>query len=140
MRKQTMLNKIVLDSCVFCKLFLQESDRQQAVELISALTERNYNVIVPSLFLYEVLSIAKISGFPASKAYELIIEFQKTQLQLVELDKLCIEKTLEICESGHAKSGFPSFYDASYHALAINSDCYFVTADKRHFNKTLQLG
>lgn len=77
MRKQTMLNKIVLDSCVFCKLFLQESDRQQAVELISALTERNYNVIVPSLFLYEVLSIAKISGFPASKAYELIIEFQK---------------------------------------------------------------
>jgi hypothetical protein len=52
----------------------------------------------------------------------------------------CIEKTLEICESGHDKSGFPSFYDASYHALAINNDCYFITADKRHFNITQQLG
>ena len=140
MHKQTMPNKIVLDSCVFCKLFLQENDRQQAIDLITALAENNYDVIVPSLFLYEVLSIAKISGFATSKAYELIVEFQKTQLQLVELDKPCIEKTLEICETGHAKSGFPSFYDASYHALAINNNCYFVTADKRHFNKTLQLG
>jgi predicted nucleic acid-binding protein len=140
MPKQTMPNKMVLDSCVFCKLFLQENDRQQAIDLISALTENNYNVIVPSLFLYEVLSIAKISGFAILKAYELIIEFQKTQLQLVEPDKPCIEKTLEICETGHTKSGFPSFYDASYHALAIKNNCYFVTADKRHFNKTLQLG
>jgi len=29
-----MSKKIVLDSCVFCKLFLQEPDRQQAINLM----------------------------------------------------------------------------------------------------------
>jgi len=29
-----MFKKIVLDSCVFCKLFLQEPDRQQAINLM----------------------------------------------------------------------------------------------------------
>jgi predicted nucleic acid-binding protein len=119
---------------------LQEPDRQSAIALFDALTKRNYRIIVPSVFLYEVLSIAKISGFSTLKAYALITELQETQLKIVELDKACIEKTLEICEAGHVKSGSPSFYDASYHALAINNNCYFITADKRHFSKTQQLG
>ena len=135
-----MENKVVLDSCVFNKLFLQEHDSQEAVDLISTLTIKDYRVIVPSLFLYEVLSIAKINGFSTATAYALISDFQITQLQLVELDKTCIEKTIEICETGHTKSGFPSFYDACYHALAITNNWYFITADKRHFNKTSQLG
>lgn len=135
-----MENKVVLDSCVFNKLFLHESDREQAVHLIDALTKQKYNIIAPGLFLYEVLAVAKISGFSTKQVYELIIKIQALSLQFFDLDKQCIEKALQICDSGHDKSGFPSFYDASYHALAINNDCYFVTADKRHFNKTLQLG
>ena len=73
-----MTNKVVLDSCVFNKLFLQEPDSQQAVDLISALTLQDYRVIVPGLFLYEVLSIAKINGFSTSTAYQLIVDFQAT--------------------------------------------------------------
>jgi len=42
-----MANKVVLDSCVFNKLFLQEPDSQQAVDLISELTLQDYRVIVP---------------------------------------------------------------------------------------------
>jgi len=135
-----MFKKIVLDSCVFCKLFLQEPDRQQAINLMKMLIEQSYEIIEPSLFLYEVLAVAKMSHFPALTMYELILELQKNQLQLVELERSDVEKTLEICEMGHAKSGFPSFYDASYHALAIHHVCYFVTADQRHFSKTWQLG
>ncbi|MFY9261808.1 MAG: type II toxin-antitoxin system VapC family toxin [Gallionella sp.] len=135
-----MSNKLVLDSCVFNKLFLQEPDREQALALFSAIAQHNYRVIVPSLFLYEVLAIARVSGFSTTEAYALIVAFQQSQLQLVELDRQCIEKTMEICDSGHANSGFPSFYDACYHALAIQHNCYFVTADKRHFGKAAQFG
>jgi predicted nucleic acid-binding protein len=135
-----MRNKVVLDSCVFNKLFLEEHDSKQAVELITALTTEKYHVLAPSLFLYEVLSIAKINNFPTSNAYELVTNFQKTGLQLLELDSSTIEKAIEICETGHKKSGFPSFYDASYHALAIKNNCCFLTADKKHFNKTEFLG
>lgn len=133
-----MQNKIVLDSCVFNKLFLQEADREQAINLITELTKRKYQVLVPSLFLYEVLTIASVNNFATQKAYDLITQYQQANLELVELDQTCILKAIEICETGHAKSGFPSFYDASYHALAIVNNCIFITADNRHVSKTLQ--
>ena len=135
-----MQNKVVLDSCVFNKLFLQEDDRQQAISLITELAQRKYQVLVPNLFLYEVLTIASVSNFPTDQAYNLITQYQKANLELVDLDQSCILKAIEICETGHKKSGFPSFYDASYHALAILNNCIFVTADNRHVSKTLQLG
>jgi len=134
------MNNVVLDSCVFCKLFLEEPDHQQAVDLITILSEQNYQVIVPSLFQYEVLSIAGVSKFPIQQAYALIQQFQKANLELIELDQTTILKAIEICEQGHEKSGFPSFYDASYHALAISNECQFVTADKRHVAKAKNFG
>jgi len=135
-----MQNKVVLDSCVFNKLFLEEDDRDQAIELIKELTNKNYQVIVPSLFLYEVLTIASVSNFPTQQAYQLITQYQTANLKLIELDSSCILKAIEICETGHKKSGFPSFYDASYHALAILNNCIFITADNRHISKTAQFG
>lgn len=136
-----MHNKtIVLDSCVFNKLFLDEYDSYQAIALINEVVRKNVRILAPSLFVYEVLSIAHVNTFSIQDAYELILDFQKTQLHLVEVDQNCIKKVIEICEAGHKKSGFPSFYDASYHALAIENECYFITADKRHFDKTVQLG
>lgn len=135
-----MQNKVVLDSCVFNKLFLEEDDRDQAIELITELTNRNYQVIVPSLFLYEVLTIASVSNFPTQQAYKLITQYQEANLELIELDSVCILKAIAICETGHQKSGFPSFYDASYHALAILNNCIFITADNRHISKTAQFG
>jgi predicted nucleic acid-binding protein len=135
-----MQNKVVLDSCIFNKLFLEEDDRDQAIELITELTNRNYQVIVPSLFLYEVLTIASVSNFPTQQAYKLITQYQEANLELIELDSVCILKAIEISETGHQKSGFPSFYDASYHALAILNNCIFITADNRHISKTAQFG
>jgi len=133
-------DKIVLDSCIFSKLFLEEADSYQASALIERVIQNNIQMIVPSLFVYEVLATVNIGSYPINEVYELIIDFQKHTLHTIELDKPCIEKTQGICETGHIKSGFPSFYDACYHALAIINDCYFITADKRHFRKTQQLG
>jgi len=134
------MNKVVLDSCVFSKLFLQEADRQEALELITELSQRNVQVLVPSLFLYEVLSIAAASPFPMGKVHTLIIQYQSANLETVELDEDTILKAIDICAYGHEKSGFPSFYDASYHALAIINECQFITADKRHIAKTKAFG
>ena len=132
--------KVVLDSCVFCKLFLDEPDHQEAVALITELSIQNYQVLVPSLFLYEVLSIAGVSPFSLSKANALITQYQLANLDILELDQQTIVKAIEICEQGHKKSGFPSFYDASYHALAITHKCQFITADKRHVAKAKGFG
>jgi predicted nucleic acid-binding protein len=135
-----MDNKIVLDSCVFNKLFLQEPETDKAIALINHLTAKSYQILAPSLFLYEVLAVAKISKVDTQQIYAIIMKLQNLGLQLIELNSAMIERALSICDVGHDKSGFPSFYDASYHALAILNACYFVTADKRHFSKTQDLG
>ena len=98
--------KVVLDSCVFCKLFLDEpdhQDHQDAVALITELSIQNYQVLVPSLFLYEVLSIAGASPFPLNKAHALIAQYQLANLEILEVDQLTIAKAIEICEHGHKK-------------------------------------
>jgi len=134
------MDKVVLDSCVFSKLFLQEPDRDEAIAFITELNRRNIQVLVPSLFLYEVLSIAAASPFAIKNAHALINQYRSANLEIVELDQQTILKATEICEQGHKKSGFPSFYDASYHALAIINECQFITADKRHVAKAKSFG
>ena len=108
--------------------------------MIDYLSQQNYQILAPSLFLYEVLAIAKVNKMNNKEIDDIISKLQNLGLQLQELNSECVEKALQICDAGHDKSGFPSFYDASYHALAILNDCYFITADKRHFIKTEQLG
>jgi len=98
---------------------LQEPDRQEVIELITELSKRNTQVLVPSLFLYEVLSIAATNSFSIKAPHLLIKQYQSANLSIVELDQPAILKAIEICEQKHEKSGFPSFYDASYPALAI---------------------
>jgi predicted nucleic acid-binding protein len=134
-----MRNKIVLDSCVFNKIFLEEPERDKAIALINHLTKQSYQIIAPSLFLYEVLAVAKVNNIDNKQIYPIILKLQNLGLQLFELNQESIEIALNICDEGHIKSGFPSFYDSSYHALAIIHDCHFITADKRHFSKTQQL-
>lgn len=135
-----MTKHLVLDSSVYCKLFLKEKDRQQAIDLIMTLSEKDYQIIVPSLFLYEVLSVAAMSSYSTKSVNNLLIQHQKVNLKLNEIDQQIIQKAIEITEQGHPNSGYPSFYDSAYHALAILNDCQFVTADKRHKTKAEQFG
>ena len=82
------MNKVVLDSCVFSKLFLQEPDRHEAIALITELSRGNIQVLVPSLFLYEVLSIAAASPFAIKSAHSLVSQYQSANLEIVELDQI----------------------------------------------------
>lgn len=50
------------------------------------------------------------------------------------------KRAQETCRDGHKNSGFPSMYDSIYHAIAIEANGVFVTADKKHFAKTKQHG
>lgn len=132
------MKKIVLDSCVFNKLFLNEFDRDEAIKLIDFLTTNSYKILVPDLFLYEVLAVAGGNNYPIKEAY-LIIKSIKN-LHFVNIEENFIDKAIEICESGNQKSGFPSFYDSSYHSIAIENQCLFITSDKKHLAKTLHFG
>ncbi len=135
------MKKLVLDSSVFLKQFLDENDSSQAVDFLTKILTKKIEIIVPDLFRYEVLStMAKEHQTLFDEALESIENYQFNVLNIVVPSLKNIKKAKSLTEIGHNKSGFPSFYDAIYHALAIENNCYFVTSDKKHYEKTRHLG
>lgn len=131
---------IVIDANIFAKLFIDEKDSAQAKLFFKSCIENKVSLFAPTLFTYEVLQIAAYYNHPIENALQMIEDYCAFNLELITLDKrhwIDIEKMVE---SGHKKSGFPSLYDSSYHILAKQSDCFFLTADKRHEAKTKQFG
>nr|VFJ42573.1 MAG: Predicted nucleic acid-binding protein, contains PIN domain [Candidatus Kentron sp. DK]VFJ48787.1 MAG: Predicted nucleic acid-binding protein, contains PIN domain [Candidatus Kentron sp. DK] len=137
-----MANKIVLDASVFIKLFLKEPDTEEAIRLIDALGKKQYKVLAPTLFLYEVLGVAVAERLQtnANRVHELISDYREHNLELMDVDDKTIRKAIDISNTGNEKSGYPDFYDSIYHALAIVNGCHFITADKRHKVKTENIG
>ena len=134
------MNKaVVIDSNVFAKIFHKEADSEQAEQFLGRCLEKGIKIIVPTLFLYEVIYIAlKRNKNPRSVHKHLRLQ---SNIEFRELTPETIEQSLNIIEqTGNPKSGFPSFYDASYHALAIINNCDFITADRKHYEKTKELG
>lgn len=131
---------VTLDSNVFTKVFLDEEHSVQARDCIRMLTRQKIPVICPDIFLYEILSIAAQNSFPISEALRLLRSFENANLSLQPLNGLQLELAIKMAEEGHPKSGYPSIYDSSYHALAIAHQGLFITADGRNIAKAKQFG
>jgi predicted nucleic acid-binding protein len=131
---------VVIDAGIFAKLFLEESDSEDAIAFFDFARVNDLKLIAPDLFLFEVLAVAGPSIIGSSLAYDMIITFAKGGFMMIQLDEATIRQALTISNTGHAKSGFPTFYDSSYHALAVTSGGIFLTADKRHVAKTGAFG
>ena len=135
------MKRLVLDASVFIKIFLpQEEDCDKAKRLMHAIIDEQTELIAPRLFYYEVFAISGKHRIPSDAVWDILEDYEASLLHYVPENGLITKKALEICEAGNQKSGHPSFYDASYHALAILHDCDFITADKKHYAKTRQLG
>ncbi len=135
-----MPGTVVIDSCVFVKLFLDEKDRTDVIAFLRHARESGLALIAPGLFLYETLAVAAGSVFGARACHQLIREFVKAGFQLVEPDDDVVEQAITIANHGNPKSGFPTFYDSAYHALAMTRGGMFLTSDARHVAKAAALG
>ena len=135
-----MAIQIVIDASIFNKLYLKEPDRHSAIGFFEFAERKGASLIAPSIFLYEVLAVAAPSEFGAERAHDLIKQFKRSGFKIVEVNDQIVRKAIEICNSGHPKSGFPSFYDSAYHALAIERGAVFLTSDQRHAAKASGFG
>ena len=62
-------------------------------------------------------------------------------IEYLDLSQDIVGLSLNIVEqTGQLNSGSPSFYDACYHAIALLNNCDFITADRKHYEKTKALG
>ena len=126
---------VVLDANIAVKILHDEPDGEQATEFFKACAQNRIRIIVPEHFLYELMNVCKRLGIETEKAFDFFEALQDSILTVVTPQKSIWLLAEKIAKTGHSKSGFPSIYDSIYHALAIESEGVFVTADKRHFAK-----
>lgn len=127
---------IVPDTSVILKWVLAEEPAQEqksALALLDNCLSGDIRLIVPSLWLYEAANI--LGRYKASK--ELIAAL--IALQLEEFDITNDEHWLDVALKLMADYKV-SFYDATYHALAITRKGTFVTADKKYIQKVSGIG
>lgn len=131
---------IVVDSNVFAKLFTEEPDSNEAGAALSHLAVTDTPVIVPTLFSYELAQIARYHKIPVEQALDLFESQLNHHWKLTEPNRPHWSKAEEISQSGHEKSGYPTLYDAIYHAIAVVENGIFLTADNKHHTKAAGFG
>jgi len=130
------MKKIILDSSIFIKLFVKESDSDDAKKFIKKIIANESKILVPELFFYEILAtISRDNNLDHKNISAILEEYRENLTTIPLLQKLSLD-AINITKHGSPKSGYPAFYDCVYHALAIQEKCTFITADEKHFNKT----
>jgi predicted nucleic acid-binding protein len=127
---------VVPDASVLLKWVLPADDEphaDNALVLRTSILNSTVQAMVPSLWVFEVgNTVAR--RFP-DHAQGWLSALMKFALEEVPPSKPWLTKTLELVQRHDV-----TFYDASYHALAIINGGCFVTADSRYVNKTASSG
>ncbi|MFT7389383.1 MAG: putative nucleic acid-binding protein [Candidatus Endobugula sp.] len=131
---------IIPDANIFIKLFSNEPDSPRAKALFTHCISNDIKQFVPELFKYEVLALACKKNAPFENTLNVLEKHINTLITIVSPSQAIWLKSKEITLQGHKNSGFPSLYDSVYHALAIELNGLFITADKKHYDKAKSLG
>jgi len=128
-------NILVLDNSVVCKPLFKEEGADIVEKIFAKKENFEIMVLLPEIFRFEFFNAAarKKTAEIANAAYE---SFSEKQVSIIPNEGDLIDKTLRIMK----KYPRVSFYDASYHALAIAYDALFVTADKQYYEMTRKEG
>lgn len=135
------MNKVVLDANVYVKIFKKENDSNKAHSLINLLIDNGVDIIEPQVVINETVTTCEY----ARQDIEEVCNFFKflissKLMNIIELSPAILERTIDITKEGHGKSGFPTFNDSMYQSIAIEEGAVFITADRRHYEKTKHLG
>jgi predicted nucleic acid-binding protein len=115
----------VLDASVGAKWFKDELGTQEALELLIRHRDGELLIVVPSMFIAEVVAVVRRDHGPET-ARETWERLAAMMIVLIELDDRVAQTALDLCES----TGM-AFYDALSAALAQLLDAPLYSADRR---------
>ena len=122
---------IILDTSVLIKWIVDETEgMQEAQELKHDHHEGKIKVLMPSISLWEVGNYLG-RKFEAREAAEIFQTFRLSGMEEVQINEKVAHRAFQIMKSAPKVS----FYDASYHALAIESGGTYITADEKYYQK-----
>ncbi|MGH8259024.1 MAG: type II toxin-antitoxin system VapC family toxin [Steroidobacteraceae bacterium] len=127
---------VVPDASILLKWVLpsdDEPDADKALLLREAILDEAVRALVPALWLYEVGNTAA-RRFPAH-AQAWLSALLKFGLEESPPSQPWLARALELTRRHNV-----SFYDASYHAVALVHGGVFVTADAKYVGRALESG
>lgn len=123
----------VIDASIICKWALagdDEPDQDAAMEILSRWLHEIDRIILPPLWLFEVGNVIGLKRpAHARSLIALLLDYEFEEAQITK--EIC---TLSLDLMHDLKV---TFYDAVYHAVAIDHNATFITADKRYFDKAV---
>ena len=135
-----MTKLIIPDSNIFIKLLHPEHDSEEVKVFFKTCAELNTKLIVPELFKYEISAVACSFKCDLKKTLDLYYMHTRAIMTVSTPNEETWLLAEKITQAGSQQSGFPSLYDSIYHALAINLNGVFLTADKKHYDKAKEFG
>lgn len=132
MEKRTL----VLDASVIIKWFTQEEKREQAIDLREKHINGDIEIVVPDLILYEVSNALRFNpNFKECDIKEAIQSLFDIDINIVVPVQETLQEAVDIAYSKNI-----TIYDAFYIALAQTIGFDFITADKKLYEKTKDIG
>lgn len=136
-----MTHKILVpDANIAVKMLHAEADTKQARDLFRYCAGNEVKLLVPEHFIYEVVNVCQRVKVSVDDALDFYDALKSSILTTISPSRATWQRAERMAQDGHPNSGFPSIYDSIYHAIAIEADGVFVTADKRHVAKTQKHG
>lgn len=128
----------VLDASIILAFFLDKNEKgEKAKAFFEEVKEAKYTIAMPAIWFYEVCNrIGRLKGDSALVLQERLFFYRDTFFPTVELDEVATKLAFDLMK----KYQGVSFYDASYHALAIRTEAVFLTADEKYYQKTKREG
>lgn len=122
------------DASIILDMFLEDKIRgQKAARFFAESKKEKYRILFPSMWFYEVANILGRKNIPSVKRYKKDLCLYRDEIfPTTDLTSSALGMAFSIME----KYPKVSFYDASYHALAIEQKGIFLTGDKKYFNFT----
>ncbi len=119
--------KFVVDASVVIKwLNEEEKDHEYAEKVKDDFLNKQIELLVPNLFGYEILNyLGRRCPEKANEIYSFLLNLR---LDYVELGMEVVIEALEIMNIDKKIS----FYEASYHAVAVKLDAVYLTADEKY--------
>jgi predicted nucleic acid-binding protein len=127
---------VIVDASVSCKWFFKESaqeqDTEQAIQLLKQVYSGQVTLVQPAHWLSEVIAV--ITCVRPEIAEQAVDYLSAMSLKIhQDTESLTTAVRLSRQLSHH-------LFDTIYHALAINLNAVFVTADDKYFRKAQSLG
>ena len=126
------MSKLVVDSSVALKWFVDEVDDQKARRLLADSVIGSLSLLAPALIYTEVANILwkkhRQGVLTANQARQKMAELQSVHLA-ISTDAALLDDALRLAMQHHR-----SVYDSLYLALSLREDCPFVTADEKLVN------